>query len=194
MTLLQRLSAVSDARYNSSYSTTIKRRECTPHTREKVQRDLRAWVNNQRSPKVYWMSGMAGTGKTTIAYSLCKWLEENKQLGASFFCSRASVSCRGLRGIIPTVAYQLARYCPAFRSELCSVLKDEPDAGTLNVVTQFEKLIQGPLSKVKDAIPEGVIIVIDALDECEDKYGVRLILELLLKVVANLPIKFFVTS
>ncbi|KAB5595640.1 Vegetative incompatibility protein HET-E-1 [Ceratobasidium theobromae] len=194
MTLLQRLSAVDDARYNSSYSTTIKRRECTPRTREKVQEDLQAWANDPYGPKIYWMNGMAGTGKTTLAYSLCKWLEDNKQLGASFFCSRASASCRSLRGIVPTIAYQLARYSPAFRSELCRALKDDPDASMLHVVTQFEKLIQGPLSNVKDAIPEGVVIVIDALDECEDNYGVRLILELLLKFVANLPIKFFVAS
>jgi len=47
---------------------------------------------------------------------------------------------------------------------------------------------------VKDAIPDGVVVVIDALDECEDNYGVRLVLETILKHASNLPMKFFVTS
>jgi hypothetical protein len=194
MSLLQRLSAVDDARYDSSYSTTIKRRACTPETREKVQQELQAWVQNPNAPKVFWMSGMAGTGKTTVGYSLCKWLEDNEQLGASFFCSRTSSSCRDLSRIVPTIAYQLALYSPAFRSALCKVLEDDQDIGSRNVVRQFEKLIREPLAAVKDAMPEGVVVVIDALDECDENYGVRLILETLLKFAATLPLKFFVAS
>lgn len=140
------------------------------------------------------MSGMAGTGKTTLAYSLCEWLEKNNQLGASFFCSRTSSSCRDLNRIVPSIAHQLARYSPPFRSELCKVLDGEPGVGKKNIVKQFEKLLQGPLSGVKAAIPEGVVVVIDALDECEDTHGVRLMLEMLLKFATNLPLNFFVAS
>jgi len=96
--------------------------------------------------------------------------------------------------IVPTIAYQLAQYSPAFRSALCKALEVEPDAGKRNVVSQFTKLVQEPMRMVKDAIPDGVVIVIDALDECEDNYGVRLVLETILKLASNFPIKFFVTS
>jgi nucleoside-triphosphatase THEP1 len=140
------------------------------------------------------MNGMAGTGKTTIMYSLCEWLEANRQLGANFCCSRLSSSCRNVNDIMPTVAYQLARYSPAIRSALCNVLEEEPDAGKLNVELQFTKLVQEPMQKVKDAIPEGVVVVIDALDECDDSYGVQLVLGTLMKFSSNLPIKFFVTT
>jgi hypothetical protein len=141
------------------------------------------------------MNGMVGTGKTTILYSLCKWLEANRQLGANFCCSRLSSSCRNVNDIIPTVAYQLARYSPAIRSALCKVLEDEPDAGKLNIELQFTKLVHEPMQKVKNAIPEGVVVVvIDALDECEDNYGVQLVLTTLMKFASSLPIKFFVTS
>ena len=140
------------------------------------------------------MNGMAGTGKTTIMYSFCEWLEANRQLGANFCCSRLSPSCHNVNNIVPTLAYQLARYSPAFRSALCKVLEEEPDIGKLRVVLQFAKLVKEPLQKVKDAMPEGVIVAIDALDKCEDSSGVRMVLETLLKFVSNLPIKFFVTS
>jgi hypothetical protein len=164
------------------------------------------------------MNGMAGTGKTTIAYSFCQWLENNHRLGASFFCSRISSTCRSLNRIVPTIAYLLALYSPGFWSKLCAALKENPNAGALNVLQQFEKLIHQPMSspaknlkpgetlsaskfeeismnlKTKDAIPDGVVIVIDALDECDDGYSVRLLLDVLFKFAADLPIKFFVSS
>ncbi|CAE6536969.1 unnamed protein product, partial [Rhizoctonia solani] len=126
--------------------------------------------------------------------SLCEWLEKTNRLGASFFCSRISSTCRSLSRIVPTLAYQLARYSPVFRSALCAALKDNPDAGTLNVMQQFEKLVHHPILKVKDNIPESVVIVIDALDECNDKFSVRLLLDVLLKFAGELPLKFFVSS
>ncbi|KAG8736442.1 hypothetical protein FRC11_002636, partial [Ceratobasidium sp. 423] len=169
--LLRGMFPVDDARYNSSYSMSIKRRGCTAQTREAIHKDLQDWTTNPTSERIYWMNGMAGTGKTTIAYSLCEWLEDTNRLGASFFCSRISSTCHSLSRIVPTLAYQLARYSPAFRSALCAALEDNPDAGTLNVGQQFEKLISQPMLNSKDAIPESVVIVIDALDECDDTYS-----------------------
>ncbi|CUA75530.1 Vegetative incompatibility protein HET-E-1 [Podospora anserina] [Rhizoctonia solani] len=194
MTLLQRMSPVDDAKYNSSYSNTIRRHRCTAKTREAIHQALQDWSTNPDSEKIYWMNGMAGTGKTTIAYSFCEWLEDTNRLGASFFCSRISSTCRSLSQIVPTIAYQLARFSPAFRAKLCTVLNDDPDAGKLNVVQQFEKLINQPMLNAKDAIPDSVVIVIDALDECDDYYSVRLLLNVLLKFAERLPLKFFVSS
>ncbi|CAE7077777.1 unnamed protein product [Rhizoctonia solani] len=193
-TLLRNMLPVDDAKYNSSYSTTIRRHRCTAKTREAIHQTLRDWTTNPKSEKIYWMNGMAGTGKTTIAYSYCEWLEVSNRLGASFFCSRISSTCRSLNQIIPTLAYQLARFSPAFRSRLCTTLNHDPDAGKLNVVQQFEKLIYQPVLDAKDAMPDSVVVVIDALDECDDNHSVRLLLEVLLKFADHLPLKVFVSS
>ncbi|CAE6498548.1 unnamed protein product, partial [Rhizoctonia solani] len=193
-TLLRGIVPVDDARYNSSYSMTIKRHGCTAETREAIHRTLTDWATDSTSPRVYWMSGMAGTGKTTIAYSFCEWLERTNRLGASFFCSRISSTCRDLTGIIPTVAYQLARYSSAFRTSLCAALNGNPDAGSLNVGQQFEKLIYQPILEAEAAIPDGVVIVIDALDESDDPYSVHILLDTLLRHAEHIPVKFFVSS
>ncbi|CAE7228688.1 unnamed protein product [Rhizoctonia solani] len=193
-TLLQRVAPVDDAKYNSSYSDTIRRRGCTAKTREAIHQNLQNWSTNPESEKIYWMNGMAGTGKTTIAYSFCEWLNANNLLGGSFFCSRISATCRSLTQVVPTIAYQLALFSPAFRSKLCAVLNEDPVAGKLNVVQQFEKLVYRPIFDAKEAIPDGVVIVIDALDECDDTYSVRLLLDVLLKFAEQLPLKFFVAS
>lgn len=140
------------------------------------------------------MSGIAGTGKTTIACSLATILEQRKALAASFFCTRTSPECRDVRRILPTIAYQLARYSAPFGSALFQVLDKDPDIASRNVVRQFERLLKEPLMEVKDAMPNNLVVVIDALDECEDSDTVQLILEQLFRFTTNLPLKFFLTS
>ncbi|KAF4613608.1 hypothetical protein D9613_008187 [Agrocybe pediades] len=193
-TLLRTLVPVDDARYNSAYSTAVKRRGCTASTREQILDDLRTWVKDPQGSKVFWMNGMAGTGKTTILYSFCEWLEENKRLAGNFFCSRASTSCRDLNNIVRSIAYQLAHYSPAFRSQLCEILEEKQNPHTLNVGEQFKWVMAMPLENSKDAIPDGAIIVVDALDECGDVSATALFLKVLMSYATRLPIKFLVAS
>ncbi|KAF9552678.1 WD40 repeat-like protein, partial [Agrocybe pediades] len=193
-TLLRTLVPVDDARYNSAYSTAVKRRGCTASTREQILDDLRTWVKDPQGSKVFWMNGMAGTGKTTILYSFCEWLEESKRLAGNFFCSRASTSCRDLNNIVRSIAYQLAHYSPAFRSQLCKILEEKQNPHTLNVGEQFKWVMAMPLENSKDAIPDGAVIVIDALDECSDVSSTALFLKVVLSYATLLPIKILIAS
>lgn len=174
----------------------IERRGCTAQTRHALQTDLHEWAKDQNAAKVYWMSGIAGTGKTTIAYSLCEWLNANQQLGASFFCSRIKDSCSDVSRIVPTIASQLAGYSRSFRVALCKILKDDPEISSLNVTDQFKKLVQRPMeeAKVKEEMLADAVVVIEALDECKDGGGTQLILPMLLNLGKDLPMRFFVTS
>lgn len=182
------------ANYDSKLSTEISRRACTEGTRTAILTEMNNWSLNPDAPDMYLMSGMAGTGKTTIACSFSNSLEKRKQLAASFFCTRTSPECRDASKILPTIAYQLARYSIPFQSALCEVLGRDPDIGSKNIVKQFEQLLQQPLLKVKEAIPENLVVVVDALDECDDRRSVKLVLDMLLKFAPSLPLKFFVTS
>ncbi|KAB5593573.1 hypothetical protein CTheo_2962 [Ceratobasidium theobromae] len=193
-TRLEGLAPAKLATYDSILSTEINRRTCTEGTRTAVLSTIDEWSHDHNAPDLYWMDGMAGTGKSTIACSFAKMLEERKQLAASFFCTRSSPECRQVGRIIPTIAYQLARYSIPFQGALCEILGNEPDIATRNVVKQVERLLKEPLDKVKGAIPDNLVVVIDALDECEDRHGVRLVLDLLFKFAPTLPLKFFVTS
>jgi 2-phosphoglycerate kinase len=112
-TRLKYLSAARQARYDSAH-TEVRRCKCTAGTRESILGTLWNWKKNPDSPKIYWMNGMAGTGKTTIAYTLSENLNAAHQLGASFFCSRSLPDCRDARRIVPTLAYQLARFSHPF--------------------------------------------------------------------------------
>ncbi|CAE6340765.1 unnamed protein product [Rhizoctonia solani] len=191
---LGKLKSEMQATYNSVLSASTNRRTCTEGTRTQVLSELKGWVFQTDAHAVYWMSGMAGTGKTTIACTFAKWLEQERLLAASFFCTRTSADCRNVTRIIPTVAYQLARYSIPFQSALCKVLGSDPDIGAKDITTQFKHLLIDPLQKVKNDILDSPVVVIDALDECDDQSGVGAILDILFKHASQLPVKFFVTS
>lgn len=140
------------------------------------------------------MDGMAGTGKTTIACTLASELKSRRQLAASFFCTRTSPECRDADRIVPTIAYQLARQSTPFRSALSQVLGEDPDLGSRNISTQFQRLLKDPLEVVKGQIANNLVVIIDALDECDNGRVVVQILEVLFRFVSNLPIKLFITS
>ncbi|QRW13369.1 Notchless protein [Ceratobasidium sp. AG-Ba] len=182
------------AYYCSTEATSLRRGGCTPDTRVDVLKDLHEWTRDATGKKIYWMNGMAGTGKTTIAYSLCKGLEKNESLAASFFCSRQIPECRNVNRIIPTIAYQLSRFSSPFCRAVCAVLKDNPDVYNKPVPEQFDHLVVGPLRKVKDALPTDLVVVIDALDECDAETGVSEILDTVLSHTSDLPVKFFISS
>ncbi|EUC53950.1 vegetative incompatibility protein HET-E-1, putative [Rhizoctonia solani AG-3 Rhs1AP] len=184
--------------YNSEKATELKRGPCTEGTRIKVLAQMREWATSLNTEGVYWINGMAGTGKTTIAYSLCEQLDtgENRLLCASFFCSRLLPECRNVGRIIPSIAYQIARCSLPFQYALSKATKQDPDAHTRSAHLQFDSLIVQPLSdiRVKEAFPANMIVVIDALDECEDTKSTQQILEVLLTKSKGLPIRFVVSS
>ncbi|KAB5588960.1 hypothetical protein CTheo_7594 [Ceratobasidium theobromae] len=193
-TRLEKLNPAKLARYDSEPSKGMTRRICTENTRLDILKGLNDWSQDSSAADMYWMDGMAGTGKTTIACSFSQQLEAQKRLAASFFCSRTSPECRTVGRIVPTIGYQLARYSIPYRGVLYEVLEDDPDIGSTNIEKQFERLLMEPLMKVKAAMPENLVVVIDALDECEDRSVVQRLLDLLFRSAAQLPLKFFVTS
>ncbi|QRV92660.1 WD repeat-containing protein [Ceratobasidium sp. AG-Ba] len=193
-TYLQSLPNSEAAYFDSAEATNLNRAGCTENTRVDVLRELREWADGASPEKIYWLNGMAGTGKTTIAYSLCKRLKEKKSLAASFFCSRQLPECRNVNRIVPTLAYQLAYYSDPFRHVISPLLKADPKIYNKSIPDQFKELIVEPINKVKDSMPVDLIIVIDALDECDAETGVTNMINVLLANAPDLPLRFFVSS
>ncbi|CAE6404770.1 unnamed protein product [Rhizoctonia solani] len=191
---LKGMSLAMSAIYNSAESDDIGRVGCAPGTRQAQIDLLLNWTRDPKAGKTCWMNGMAGTGKTTIAYSVCSQLTEFFGLGASFFCTRVISECRQVKYIIPSIAYQLARFSLPFRCALDKALECDPDAHTRALKLQYEKLIVKPILSVLDSLPTDFIVVIDALDECENENSLSQILDLILSTPSVLPIRFLVSS
>ncbi|KAK7461668.1 hypothetical protein VKT23_008095 [Stygiomarasmius scandens] len=121
--------------------TSTSRGVCTEGTRVKILEQLMEWAKNDSSHPIFWMNGMAGTGKTTISYSFCQQLLGEQMLGASFFSSRSEDETTEPARIFPTIAYQIARRSPAFSSALLVSLDKDETSGRTPLESQFRKLI-----------------------------------------------------
>ncbi|CAE6532768.1 unnamed protein product [Rhizoctonia solani] len=89
---------------------------------------------------------------------------------------------------------EFARKSVAFQSALGRVLEQDPDIASRDISTQFRRLFLEPLQGMEQRLPENLVIVVDALDECEDAQAAGQLLSMLLKHATALPVKFFLTS
>jgi hypothetical protein len=167
------------------------RQGCMKGTRRDVLLQLESWLKDEQDKRVFWLNGLAGTGKSTIAQTFAEMSFADGKLGASFFCSRDFDERSNLRSIIPTLAFQLARRYPHFRQQLLLALVESPDVGRETLCSQMEKLIVGPFQATE--IP--TLIIIDALDECRDEEPASTLLSVLSRYVDEIPfVKFFITG
>ena len=160
-------------------------------TRRDILSQLERWLNDKKDKQVFWLNGLAGTGKSTIAQTFAETSFADGMLGASFFCSRDFDDKSNLQTIFPTLAFQLAHRYPRFLEELLPVLRTSHSVGRESLCSQMERLIVGPLKTAQ--IP--TLIIIDALDECKDEEPASAILSILSRYVDQIPhVKFFITG
>jgi hypothetical protein len=156
-----------------------------------------AWADGPRDKCIFWLSGMAGTGKSTIARTVAHKFEENKRLGACFSFSAAQGDRNPAAKFFSTLAFQLAKVSLDLRTKICQAIADYDHIGQQRMQNQWTRLVFQPLSDLKpESWSTPVVIVIDALDECKDENGVKLILDLLkqAKDLSNVRLRIFITS
>ncbi|KAL8913505.1 MAG: hypothetical protein Q9171_001693 [Xanthocarpia ochracea] len=169
--------------------------ECLENTRVELLRSLQEWgVEHQR--KIFWLSGMAGTGKSTISRTLANRYKMEKTLAGNFFFSRASGEANNAANLVGTIAHQLANKLPALKPLICEAISLNEDVLRQGLRNQWKELILIPLSRASISGYPTVNIIIDALDECGSDDDIKIILQLLVEVkslnAANLGV--FVTS
>jgi hypothetical protein len=125
-----------------------------------------AWFAGD-GPPVYWLKGLAGTGKTTIARSVAELAAQQGSLGATFFFSRTDIARRSPLAVIPTLAYKLGKWRLELRRAICAAVEvytDIADHGSVR--EQARRLLSETLSALSPPVPR-ILIVLDALDECD---------------------------
>ena len=188
----------------------LKREVCTMGTRVKILEDITKWANDcsLASPRVFWLTGQAGSGKTTIAYTIAKRFEKENSnteqhtvLGGNFLCSRQFQETQVQTRIVPTIAYQLAHKCKSYANALH--VTDKFKAVNHVVSSQMKDLLVGPWqlcepTRHPEVGPElpSYLIIIDALDEIEGDGGSAFLRELLIAINEHdlRGLKFLVTS
>ncbi|KAI8633534.1 vegetative incompatibility protein HET-E-1 [Xylariaceae sp. FL1651] len=168
---------------------------CLPDTRVDLLRKIRDWVVDPEAKAVFWLNGMAGTGKSTISRTLAHTFSDS-ELGASFFFKRGE----GDRGVVSklftTITVHLVQRKPELRPYVKLAIDNKHRISETGLQEQFEKLILEPLSRISPSNPkENVLIIIDALDECEPEEEVDELISLLTRNASKSPrLRIFLTS
>jgi len=173
-----------------------------PDTRVELLQQIMAWSGDAsaNSAYIFWLNGMAGTGKSTISRTVARQLAEEKRLAASFFFSRGRGDISHAGKFFTTIATQLAHSLPVLSPCLSKAIDEHHNISQRGLTEQWKHLILGPLSNLKDtptrARPAPMVIVIDALDECENEDDIKLILALLAQAqhLNSIRLRVFVTS
>jgi hypothetical protein len=168
---------------------------CLPDTRVKLRSQITKWAESSESKCIFWLNGMAGTGKSTIARTIAQTFRENQQLGATFFFKKGEADRGDAKYLIPTITKQLVSRHQQLAPGVLNAIEDDPDISAKSLREQFNKLLLQPLLSLDSSKYSTTVIVIDALDECEGR-DIPVVLDLLPQLQKSkvLRVQIFLTS
>ena len=184
-----------DALYSSSKRAEEHAVICQPETQTKILGEVRSWANSATSPRICWLSGPAGTGKTTVAHTIAEEYDKRGQLAATFFFWRKTGDRDDINKLVATLAYQIASRIPQAKDQMEQTLELKNNSWVplpkLSLEHQLSKLlVRGQVAGANPAGPN--LIVIDGLDECASQVGIYWLIDWLRR--NNPPFRFLLTS
>ncbi|SRR5258708_30619140 len=150
------------------------------------------WCGNVDHAQMALLTVVAGAGKSTVAHMIAHSCAKHDVLLSSFFFKEGRIMSP--KCLWSGMVRSLAIRSKSYHQMLTSVLEKDPSMAAAAFDQQFRKLILKPLCHKPPPANSPLIIVIDALDEC-DKDASQTLSKLLRDSVPMLPhcFKFFVT-
>ncbi|KAF5497478.1 Heterokaryon incompatibility protein 6, OR allele [Colletotrichum siamense] len=170
---------------------------CLSGTRDNLLKDIVQWSEDANDHRIYWLSGMAGTGKSTICRTMTALWRDQSVLGASFFFGRGEGDRSNASLFFSTLAVQLSEMRPSLQPHIITSINETYGISHKGISEQFQKLILRPLQQTS-TLPRSStqVIVVDALDECADERSAEIIVSLLSEIARDesFGLKVFITS
>jgi hypothetical protein len=166
---------------------------CLPHTRDRLLEDIWTWITatpTTGTAEIYWLTGVAGSGKTAISHSVAQHCSERKQLVSCFFFDRKTSGLNDPQALFSTIAYDLCKASSEFAEWVALAIEQDRSLASCAISRQFKELILRPSHS--NLVGRPFVIVIDALDEgCTSD-----LLDILSDGIPQLPptIRIFLTS
>ncbi|EGN96375.1 hypothetical protein SERLA73DRAFT_76340 [Serpula lacrymans var. lacrymans S7.3] len=180
---------------------------CLEGTRKEVLNEIKSWTDG--TLPICWLNGFARSGKSTIAQSVAEWCASEGRLAASFFFFRGTGNRDKISHLISTLAFQLSTTVENMELLIRDALDKEPFLTQQHTPLsyQFDKLIMTPmLSHARSTFTQNnaaqkcMVIVIDALDECEVGDGesmdefIDAVIDACKSKGGRVPFRLFITS
>jgi len=167
-------------------------------TRKSLLKEIVDWVADKPEEKdvlqsnMYWIYGLPGIGKTSLAHSICASLHGQRRLAGAFFCRRDDENLSKPRNILPSLICRLAGVFPAFRSIVAKRLLEDAN---LTAESMEDSLFLELLHDLPHGPNQSLVFVIDAFDECGDDFSRPALLNLLTSATARASwLKIIITS
>lgn len=166
---------------------------CFPGTRQEVLNQIMDWFLSGTTQNMFWLHGVAGSGKSTVNATVAERCRDMSCLGAFLFFKRGQTQDES---IVPTIAYRLASFDPIIAKHVTTAVEQNNGISEASVESQFERLILQLLTAASSEIQAPILIILDALDEYGTPGTRRRLLHVIRREVPNLPsnFRFLVTS
>ncbi|KAG8785165.1 hypothetical protein FRC16_001995 [Serendipita sp. 398] len=162
---------------------------CLAGTRTGVLDYIRQWADQHNTTQVCWLTDVAGAGKSTIAKQLSgEWKIEGR-LGGCFFFNKNRPDTTNKQAFCDTIAAQLANNQPQL---LPSIIDGIKAIGPILSVCPFEEKLQKLV--IQPLQDTALILVIDALDECDERDRNIILRNLLRSLTQATRLKLLITS
>lgn len=185
---------VADAGYHSRHA----RPACLEGTRKFVIAKLLGWKNDKDAAPICLLSGPAGYGKSAVAQTVAEKCARDQTLLASFCFWRNAGGRSEFTRFITTLAYQITVSVPEVKAHVERALRDDQSIVHQSTSNQLQKLILEPLMSVPSLYlsPKKHIIVVDAIDECNDRRAIEDFIDVLASACCSqqLPLRWLITS
>ena len=154
--------------------------------------EITQWVNSPNgddAPRLFLLSGVAGSGKSAIAHTIANLFYGQKRLGSSYCFARADQANRRPDNLLSTIALDIADVDGHWKKSLADIVKgDRSLRTTISVTEQFKKFILEPAMALTTVGP--ILVVIDGLDESAKGQSRKDLLDTLARGVSNFPSNF----
>uniref|UniRef100_A0A0D2XTW7 Nephrocystin 3-like N-terminal domain-containing protein n=1 Tax=Fusarium oxysporum (strain Fo5176) TaxID=660025 RepID=A0A0D2XTW7_FUSOF len=152
---------------------------CIQSTRSEILQEINYWLDGDNSETVFWLQGMAGTGKSTVARTVATRWDKRNHLGASFFFKRGGGDGGNLSYFYKPVASQMAISIPNLSESIKAAIDSDLLLTSKMAEEQFDKLILQRLLKLQPTDRRVTAIIIDASDEFDGAANIKRLLNIL---------------
>ncbi|KAJ6064288.1 hypothetical protein N7499_012968 [Penicillium canescens] len=194
--VLAELKIAEEAHYNANIGEEYQ--ECLQGTRTELLQDITSWATDPNKKAVFWLQGMAGTGKSTVSRTVARWLDKEGLLGGSFFFKKGGTDREDAKRLFTTLTKQMLERLPHLQEPVKRAIQETRGIGSNNLEEQFNDLLFKPLNSLNLGLksPLILVVVIDALDECQVPAHVAAFFSILPKLndLKDVQLRVFVTS
>ncbi|KAH9213077.1 hypothetical protein DL95DRAFT_302875, partial [Leptodontidium sp. 2 PMI_412] len=125
---------------------------CLPNTRVDLLQGIYDWADGkdgQDKRCIFWLSGLAETGKLIISRTVARRCSKQKRLRASFFFLRGGGDMSYAGKLFTSLPVQLADAVLSLQAHSCDALRERSDIANLSLLDQWRELVIRPLKLVK---------------------------------------------